>query len=812
MSLSKYQQKRKFSKTPEPKGLVRSKKRAAKWRQKKQVKKTLSFVVQEHHATRLHYDFRLEMQGVLKSWAVPKGPSMDPSIKHLAVQVEDHPFAYRKFHGTIPKGNYGAGTVSIWDEGTYEPLEITDNPEKTLLAGLKKGDLKFILHGKKLKGLFVLVRMKGEEGKNWLLIKEKDPLPTEKIQPVKTKKIPFPHEIKPMLAKTAEAPFDDPEWIYEIKWDGYRAIAEIQKGKVRLYSRNNQSFNTDYPEVVTALESISHDVILDGEIVALDKDGNAQFQLMQEAHKNKEVKLVYYLFDLLYLDGYDLRSLPLLQRKELLQKLLPKNQYLKYSDHIDTNGKKAFEFAKAKNLEGVMAKRKSSRYVEFRSSEWQKIKNIQMQEAVICGFTSPRGQRNAFGALILGLYDQGEYRYIGHTGGGFDEKSLEEVHKMLIPLVTDKSPFAIIPETNGPATWVKPKIVCEIKFAEWTKDGYMRQPIFLGIRTDKKPTEVTAEIPVEKPRDKEVSSKIKTKVELTNLDKIFWPEDGLTKGDLINYYDQIAPYILPYLEDRPESMLRHPDGITGASFFQKDLHTAPSWVKTVKLHSDTEEKDINWLICNDRDTLLYMANLGCIEINPWNSRLQSKAHPDYLIIDLDPNGADFKEVVVTAKFIKKILDQIKVTGFIKTSGKTGLHILLPLGAKYNYDHSRQFAEILARIVARELPDTTSVTRNPEKREKKIYIDFLQNRLGQTITAPYSLRPVPKACVSTPLEWKELTSSLHPTDFTIKNIFKRLEKKGDLWKKLQKSNGIDLLKSLDRLTKLFPGLTRSKNTL
>lgn len=788
MSLKIYYQKRKFGQTPEPKDANHKKGKA------------LRFVVQEHHASRLHWDFRLEMEGVLKSWAVPKGPSMDSKIKHLAVMVEDHPFSYRTFEGIIPKGNYGAGKVIIWDEGTYEPLKQTADPEKALLKGLKKGDLKFILHGKKLQGTFVLVKF-GNEEKNWLLIKEKDSFVSEKMisidSHIKGEKAPLPHAIKPMLAKLTDAPFDDPHWIYEIKWDGYRAIAEIQKGKIRLYSRNNQEFNAAYPDIVTALEEIPHDVILDGEIVAVDKEGKFQFQLLQEYRKHKEIRLIYYVFDLLYLDGYDLRSLPLIERKKLLEKMLPEKRHLKYSDHIDTHGIKTFEFAKKKNLEGIMAKRKESSYSSSRSNDWQKIKHIKAQEAIICGFTKPKGQRKEFGALILGLLDNGELRYIGHTGGGFNEAKLQSVLKLLTPLTTDKCPFPHPPKTNTPATWVKPKQVCQVKFSEWTRDGIMRQPIFLGLRDDKKPEEVTNEVS---------SQTVKTKVAVTNLEKIFWPEEGYTKGEVIAYYDRIAPYILPHLKDRPESLNRHPDGIMGESFFQKDVQKKPNWVKTVSIHSPAENKNINWLLCNDRDTLLYMANLGCIEINPWSARFQKKDYPDYLIIDLDPNEISFQEVVATARFIKKIMERATITSFIKTSGKTGLHILVPLGARYTFEQTRQFAQLLAKIVSQELPHTTSIIRDPKKRDKKVYIDFLQNRIGQTIAAPYSLRPVPLATVSTPLQWNELTFTLHPTDFTIKNIFRRLGRKDDIWKELLHHKGINILNSLVLLNKAFPGLT------
>jgi bifunctional non-homologous end joining protein LigD len=689
MGLSKYQHKRKFQNTPEPKGNIHSK------------DKTLRFVVQEHHASRLHYDFRLELGGVLKSWAIPKGPSMDPTIKHLAVMVEDHPFAYRTFHGTIPQGNYGAGTVKIWDEGTYTPVEKNKNNEKILKAGLKNGDLKFILNGKKLRGEFALVKLKKrsseeKEANNWLLIKKNESIAAkESNQILAGKKTSMPQIISPMLAKLATAPFDDSNWIYELKWDGYRAITHIKKEKITLSSRNNQNFTPKYQEIVSALQSIHADAVLDGEIVAVDKKGTPRFQLLQEYSKNqKDVTLIYYLFDLLYLNGHDLRQLPLIQRKLLLKKLIPDNIHLKYSDHIDTYGTKLFDLAKKKNIEGIMAKRKDSQYLATRSNDWQKIKNIQMQEAIICGFTKPNGHRKEFGALILGIYEDKELRYIGHTGSGFDEKKLQEIIMLLKPLITEKCPFSITPKTNEPATWVKPQKICQIKFSEWTSDGIMRQPIFLGLRDDKKPQDISLEITAD-----HVSHNTS---QFSNTEKIFWTKERYTKGDVISYYDHIAPFILPYLKDRPESLNRHPDGIAGISFYQKDVLNHPSWVKTTAIYSKADDKDIHWLICNDKQTLLYMANLGCIEINPWNSRISKKDYPDYLIIDLDPEGVNFQEVVTTALTAKKIMDKVKIDSFVKTSGKTGLHILVPLGARYTYEQTKQFAEILATTIFQTL--------------------------------------------------------------------------------------------------------------
>lgn len=822
MSLKKYNQKRHFKKTPEPKGKVHKK------------GKKLVFVVQKHDASRLHYDFRLEMEGVLKSWAVPKGPSLNPDDKHLAMMVEDHPYDYRTFEGVIPEGNYGAGNVIVWDQGTYEALEtIPDGmtEEEFLLDQLSRGTIKIVMHGEKLKGEFALFRFKTAGEKAWILKKHDDQYASRKditlndtsvksgktVDQVGIKKNAksvstshLPHEVSPMLAEVADVPFDSKDWVYEIKWDGYRAIGQIHNGNVRVYSRNNRDFNDRYPAIVEELKTINHDVVLDGEIVVLDKKGNAQFQLLQDYGRDKGT-IAYKIFDLIYLDGYDVRSLPLIERKKYLKKILPKNNdILQFSDHVEEHGLKLYSLTKRKGMEGIMAKLKTSKYTSHRTSDWLKIKNIQTQEAVVCGYTEPKGQRTEFGALILGLYENNELRYVGHTGGGFDTQKLKEVLAILKPLATKTAPFPHPPKTNTPATWVKPKIVVQVKFSQWTKDGVMRQPVFLGIREDIKPEQVEDErhVKVDKKgqpheekiyfvKQKEIT--MRGKVEVTNLDKVFWPDEGYTKGDLIEYYESVSEYILPYLKDRPISLNRFPNGIEGESFFQKDLVHTPAWVKTVPLYSDSDKGNINWLICNDKDSLVYLANLGSIEINPWNSRYQHPEHPDYLIIDLDPEGISFKEVIKTAKVVKKLFDSLGVDAFLKTSGKTGLHILLPLKPKYSYDQVKQFAQIIANKVFEELPETTSVMRNPQKREHKIYIDFLQNRKGQTIASPYCVRPVAKAQVSMPLEWNELTSDLTPGDFTIKNALRRLSRKGDVWKAFLKHPGINFLTVLKKLS-------------
>ncbi|HEY8402206.1 MAG TPA: DNA ligase D [Cytophagaceae bacterium] len=848
MGLEEYKAKRKFNKTPEPAGEV-----------EKDRKGVHRFVVQKHAASRLHYDFRLEMQGVYKSWAIPKGPSLNPQEKRLAVMVEDHPLEYGKFEGIIPPGNYGAGTVMIWDEGTYYApgIESWEDNEKQLLATLYKGDLKIVLEGKKLKGEFVLVRTAGGKGNEWLLIKKKDAYATKDpiiqkdrsvvtnrtLEEIKeqsgkgstvwyskreTESVPelenipegrFPHNIKPMLASLAEAPFDSPEWIFEIKWDGFRAIAEVNYNEVNLYSRNLLSFNEQFEPIVNSLAKLSTQAVFDGEIVVLNDKGVAEFQLIQNYKRTGQGRLVYYVFDLLYYEGRNLQSLPLLRRKEILKKILPDLPNVVYNEHFIETGIQFFEAARQQDLEGIIAKRAESVYKPgVRTKDWLKIKIQKRLEAVIAGFTQPRGGRKLFGALVLGLYNKkGELEYIGHTGGGFDEKVLQEVYKKLKPLIQSECPFAKRPKTNTPVTWVKPVLVCEVKFQEWTDEGVLRMPVFLGLREDKNAREVTKEesvkmnevavenssehLPedvsdIQEPILPESSSLFKNHLssseavinldnrilKFTNLDKVFWEEEGYTKRELIEYYDKIADYILPYLKDRPQSLKRNPNGYKDAGFFQKDMPSfIPSWIPTVAISSDSQDKEINYMLCQEKATLLYMANLGCIEINPWNSRIQNLDYPDYIVIDLDPVDVPFDAVIEVAQAVKEVLDEGKIPSYPKTSGSKGIHIYIPLGANYTYDQSRQFAEIISTLAHARIPKLSSLLRSPSKRKNKVYLDYLQNLRGQTLASVYCVRPKPGATVSTPLDWAEVKPGLHPSEFTIKTIFKRLDKIGDIFK-------------------------------
>jgi bifunctional non-homologous end joining protein LigD len=868
MSLSRYKKKRDFKKTAEPKG--------------KEVKNKgkLLFVVQQHSASHLHWDFRLEMEGVLKSWAVPKGPSLNPDDKRLAMMVEDHPFDYKDFEGTIPEGNYGAGNVIVWDNGTYEARSTSDRKEgeKELLEGIKKGHITFILHGKKLKGEFALVQMKGRGENTWLLLKKNDEYATkddilkkdksviskrklvlrkpvalrkkeakrvsaakeepEKVSPKKKSAL-----IKPMLASLGDEPFDGDEWVFEIKYDGYRATADIDgKGDVLLYSRNLLSFNDAYADIVDELQKIKHDCVLDGEVVVEDAKGRSHFQLLQNYQKTGEGPLLYYVFDLLRLDGKELTTKPLLERKKMLQQLLKKYKLTNvfFSEHVEEQGTMFYEAALKNDLEGIMAKKADSKYHPgYRSRDWLKIKITKEQEAIIIGITEPRGSRKHFGSLLLGVYENGKLQYCGNCGTGFNHAALTELYKKFEPYFIDAPPKELagqIPKQkskwaamrgNTAVQWIKPKFVCQVKFTEWTGDGSMRHPVYLGLRKDKSPIEVVRELPGQSMKSKKPTTKskstpakkkaVKSKesteqndsdyelkvgsvtLKLTNQKKIYFPDDGITKGDIVNYYNEVAEFILPYLKDRPESLNRYPNGIKGPSFFQKDMSEAklPKWIKTQRIYSESNEEYIHYLVCNDKATLIYLANLGCIEINPWNSKLKSLANPDWVVIDLDPEAIGFSEVVNAAKEVHNLLEEIKVPSYCKTSGATGLHIYIPLAAKYDYDIAKEFAHVVASIVNERLPKTTSILRLPKQRQGKVYLDFLQNRKGQTLAAPYSVRPKPGATVSTPLEWDGVNARLDPKNFTIQNILKRLEKIGDIWKPVI-GKGVDINKALARL--------------
>lgn len=912
MSLSLYKKKRTFNQTPEPTGGQNK-------------TSQLIFVIQKHDASRLHYDFRLEMDGVLKSWAVPKGPSTDPSVKRLAMMVEDHPFDYKDFEGIIPKGNYGAGTVIVWDYGTYEPLEpvkTKKEAEKLLLKQLKSGSVKVNLHGKKLKGEFALVHTHGRDENAWLLIKHRDKYAaetditekdksvvsgktlakmgkapdniygkrtiqagtTEKdtpsgnkkktvaktktaIAPVKKtavkKKVPkklndiegavkaaFPKIVSPMLATLVDKPVDEEGWLYEIKWDGYRSIALCNKNKVELISRNNKSFNNKFYPVYDALKELGLNAVLDGEIAVITDKGISNFGALQNWRSEADGELIYYVFDLLWLDGYDLMEVPLSERRRILHDVLPQTDVIRESENFETS---ATEFLKAANemgLEGIIAKRANSKYsAGNRGTDWLKIKVQKRHEVVIGGFTKNEGTSKHFSSLLAGVYENGKLHYIGKIGTGFNEKTQQEMMAKFKPLIIKKPPFAAEPNVNEPsrfrhnpphaeAFWLKPELVCEVSYTEMTSDGVMRHPSFEGMREDKKAKDVHAEVAIstedvvgETKSKKSSAGTIKSaassitlkpatsggrktllnpsedsqvrninghELKFSNLSKIFWPKEGYTKRDMLNYYYQVAPYILPYLKDRPQSMNRFPNGINGKSFYHKDVTaTAPDWVKQFPYHT-SEGEDKNFLVVEDEASLLWMANMGAIEMNPWNSTIDKPDNPDWCIIDLDPTEKNsFDQVIETALMTKEVLDDLQVTGYVKTSGSTGIHIYIPMGAKYTYDECQLFGRMIATQVHQELPKFTSIERLTTKRKGKIYVDFLQNRPKATLAAPYAVRPKPGATVSMPLHWEEVKKGLKMADFTIKNAMERIKSEGDIFKAVL-GKGVNISKVLKQL--------------
>lgn len=880
MSLVEYRKKRTLKRTPEPTG-------------GKSDRQVLRFVVQKHDASHLHYDFRLEMGKVLKSWAVPKGPSMNPKVKRLAMEVEDHPYDYRTFEGVIPEGNYGAGTVMVWDEGTYHAVE--NFPDKRsedadLQRQWNEGKIRFRLSGKKLKGEFALVKASWRGNKSWLLMKLKDDeATTEDILleeqsavtgrtldeitqgkkktstrsghagrtavPSKEKKTTrkklsskIPNGITPMLTTLVDKPFDQPGWVYEIKWDGYRALAFINDGRVELRSRNDKSFNDKFYPVYKALKNWDANAVVDGEIVVLKPNGQSDFGSLQNWRSEADGDLAYFVFDILWLDGEDLTRKTLKERKEILKSVMPDSGIIKISDTFNAKGSEFYESARRMGLEGIIAKRENSMYhTGARTTDWLKIKINQRQEVVIGGYTRNVGSPKPFSALLVGVFDnEGKFIYTGKIGTGFNDKQQREILKVFKDYETDKVPFSTLPDYNKPsrfnprpskatATWLRPKLVCEVSFTEMTTDGVMRHPSFEGMRVDKAPKDVKKETPkhteevIEKkaskkqgkaesivaphskrertsllnPKDKQQVRPVEGhEIKFTNLDKVYWPAnkkigqpEPVTKRDMLNYYYQVAPYILPYLEDRPQSLNRFPNGIKGKGFYQKDVTgKVPEWVDTYLYHtSDEPNVDRHFLVPRSEADVMLMASMGCIEMNPWSSRTARPDHPDWCIIDLDPGTtSSFEHVIEAARVTHDILESVKLPSYCKTSGSTGIHIYVPLGAKYTYEESKEFARTIVTYVHGELPSFTSIERIVSKRKGKMYLDFLQNRPQATLAAPYSLRPKPGAPVSMPLQWDEVKKGLKITDFNINNAAARIREMGDIFKPVL-GPGIDLQK-------------------
>jgi bifunctional non-homologous end joining protein LigD len=803
MSLNDYYKKRDFQQTPEPKG--GNAKPTDQFR----------FVVQRHQASRLHFDLRLEIDGVLKSWAIPKGPSMNPKDKRLAVHTEDHPLDYLFFEGEIPKGNYGAGKMEIWDAGSFEPLGKSSDP----LSQYQKGDIKLTFYGTKLKGSFALVHTKnGEKNNHWLLIKKKDRFSSDLAYDANNFRSEISSKedeviavspskaLQPMLATTASAPFSQVGWIYEIKWDGYRMLSVVEKGKVQLLSRNGISFNLKFPLIRESLSGIPYDVILDGEVVIVDDQGLPHFQDLQNYTLDSPGELRYYVFDILFLNDHDTTTLPLTARKSLIKDIINGLPHVWYCEHVSDMGHAFFQKAVDAGLEGVIAKKADSKYFPgIRTDYWLKIKAEERQEAIICGYTS--GENSAFGSLILGVYKNDTLTYIGNCGSGFNDELQKDLLKKFKPLIQEESPFLKKINLKGrKATWLNPVLVCEVKFSNWTKAGSMRHPVFKGLRNDKTAEDIGVEKTVKAPSQAHTQKKAEDILEvngipvpISNLEKIYWPDEGITKFQLIDYYIHIADYILPYLINRPQNLHRHPNGIYGESFYQKDTSGIfPHWIATSSIYSTSAAKEIQYLLCQNEATLLYMANLGCIEINPWNSPIDHLDFPDYTVIDLDPSEKNtFEEVIEVAQCTYEILNRLKIKGYCKTSGSRGLHIYLPMAGQYTYEESRDFTKLICYLILEELPELTTMERAIKNRNDKIYLDYLQNRRGQTLAAPYCARPKPHAKVSTPLSWEEVKTGLFLEDYTIFTVPKRLDTIKDIfWPVI--SEGIDIEKVLERM--------------
>ena len=767
------------------------------------------FVVQKHAARSLHFDFRLELDGVLVSWAVPKGPSLDPKDKRLAVHVEDHPLEYGEFEGTIPKENYGAGAVIVWDKGLWTALE---EPRE----GMKKGKLLFNLAGYKLRGRWTLVRTKRSE-KDWLLIKERDghvregaELPQESVVSGMTveelrdgptrardveaelvrlkasRRVVPAREIDWMLAEGREAPPSGKGWLFEIKYDGYRLLASREDGQPGLKFRGGGDASAAFPEITRVLAGLPYDrIVLDGEVVVLDEQGRPSFGLLQKRARLTrrsdidraalELPAVFFAFDLLAFGDRDTRSLPLTERKRLLQKLVPSVGPIRYADHVEGRGADLLDAAQRMGLEGIVCKRAESAYRRGRSADWIKVRFHRSEDFVIVGYTEPPRGRVGLGALHLAVREGDGYRYAGRVGTGFSDRQLDELRRRLDE-ERRESPAATgnLPKGRG-HIWTNPEIVCEVRFKEWTADGQLRHPVFVRVRDDKKPEEAE-QAAVEPAAPAAPAAPVERAVRLTNLEKVFWPEEGHTKGDLIAYYRAISPWILRYLRDRPLVMTRFPDGIHGKSFFQKDAPGfGPEWLRKERMWSEHGGREIDYFVCDDEESLLYVINLGTIPLHIWASRVGSLQRPDWCILDLDPKGAPFGNVVKVALAARRLCDEIELPAYLKTSGSTGLHVLIPLGRQCTFEDSRMLGELLARVLVTELGEIATIARALDARDGKVYIDFLQNGHGKLLVAPFSARPVPGAQVSTPLRWNEATSRLDPSRFTIETVPGRLKR-------------------------------------
>jgi bifunctional non-homologous end joining protein LigD len=864
--LSEYSKKRSFEATPEPGPVPVEGRRGP-----------LMFVIQQHSATRLHYDFRIECDGVLMSWAVPKGPSRDPAEKRLAVRTENHPFDYGSFEGIIPAGQYGAGEVIVWDCGVYSPDEggahwfhDRDEAERQVREGMERGKLSLLLRGEKIKGSFALVRTK--DTKTWLLIKHKDRfaaktdltaqdrsvlsrVTVQEITSVPVRRIPAerlvpggdprppPGKLEPMHAEIGEAAFNSPDWMWEPKLDGYRALAFIDGEGVRLSSRRGLDLGGDFPLLVAELgRQAVNSMVLDGEIVAFDAAGKPSFGAMQNRSPLAE-RAVFYAFDLLHFEGMDLRKSTYADRRRYLaQCLLPSP--LVQLVHAEDDGIALHEAATASGFEGVVGKRKGSAYeAGKRSAAWLKVKPAHSADFVVGGYTKGKGGRAPLGAVLVGYWQGRKLRFASHVGSGFDNRTLAGTKRLLEPLERDTNPFAEEPELNAPTVWVEPKLVAEVRFQGWTDDGHLRAPVFLRLRDDVEAKEVRRSVAPAAKAAPDAGGEIgdivhqldaakanatlqvgKHAIRLTHLDRVYWPADpalrqpALTKRDLLRYFAQVSPYILPHLADRPLTMIRMPDGIAGQRFFQKHWEVErPAFTETITVFSGHKDESHDYLLCNNLPTLLWLAQSGTLEFHVWHSRarvapdartrrtdyassLESLEdsvlnYPDYVVFDIDPyiysgreakgeepelNTVAFEKGKEVAFRLRELLQSMSLESIVKTSGKTGLHVFVPIRRTLDFDAARTISESVGRHLMRAHPKDITLEWSVPKRTGKIFMDYNMNVRGKTLNVAYSPRGAAGAPVSMPLTWEELAQA-HPLDFRLPNVPKRLAAAGDRWR-------------------------------
>jgi bifunctional non-homologous end joining protein LigD len=723
------------------------------------------FVVQRHDARRLHYDFRLERGGALASWAVPKGVPLEPGGRALAVHVEDHPLEYAGFAGEIPSGEYGAGTVEIWDDGTYDLVEEKPN-----------GQLTVRLHGRRLNGEWTLVpaRLDGKE-QNWLLIRRSGGAEARTGH----------GEYGPMLATPADDVPGGSGWLFEVKFDGYRALAYVTGGDVVLRSRNGNDLTERFASVAA---QVTHAVrtpnaVLDGEVCRLDISGRSSFSELQRGTG----PLVYYVFDLLEEDGVPLVDLSLTERRERLRAVLDgRNRTVLWSEDF-TDGHALLQAADEQGLEGVIAKRAESRYLPGRRTrEWLKVKVQREQEFVVAGYTRGAGRRaGTFGSLVLAVHDGEELRYVGNVGTGFDDAEIRKLLALLEPLHRDDAPFREVPKMprvrRSDVHWVEPVLVAEVRFGEWTHDGHLRHPAYLGLRDDKPAEEVVAERPASNgPSQADVIRLGSRELRLSNLDKLFWPDEGITKGDLLAYYRAVSPVLLPHLRGRPFTMRRYPDGAGGKAFFQKDAPKhMPEWIKTFEA-TVSPGKVVRFPLVDDEFALLWMVNMGCIDMNAWYSRVDRPDRPDFVLFDLDPTpDVPWSQTIEVALVLRDLLEALELESFPKTSGGKGFHVLVPVERRATYSDTRRFAEVVAGAIVGAHPKLAT-TEWSKSRRRGVLIDANQNGEGKTIASAYSVRPHPGAPVSTPLRWDEVDGSLDPARFTMDAVLERVRDHGDLY--------------------------------